>query len=387
MKALKRILCLFLVMVMLFTMTACGKDKKEETAGASAEEIENVKDIYDAVQLAESYKKGYYLVDIAYDVNTGRTAEEGELTLNGKTDGKNVNVGFSISVEDIYLSATNLFSVVDDKAYFSLDSFWKCMVDVETSFGSLPFPMPEIDEKAQADMQAQFKELCYGLLKAAFSGVEAVKEGDTYVIELKTAEEYTAVAKAVVDYLIENQDEINACFNSGSLFDLKEYLVDVVEYYREDLKKSGQIMGSEVSDDVIDFYIETIRNMELQKSENIDIMEQYDLEALKAEIEATDLEEFQADIDANNLACRLSVKATTDFYSIELCYSADGEEVGSLNVTAKYEFRVDADAEVKAPLKETTLAEMTEILKEDKELFNKIYSGLAEKITELNGYR
>lgn len=383
MKNFKRFMCLFMMMVMVLSMTACKKDEeKKQPAGASAEDIEKVEDIFGALDLGSKYVQGYYLSSVVFDVNVDGVATDGSMVVNGKTDGKGSTSGFSIDFEDVYLTGTNVFVAVDDKAYIDVDALVESLAAVETTFGALEIPLPEMDKKVQEDMQKQGQDLMTGLVKAAFKDLEATKNGDAYVIEVKTAEECIKIVNAALDYISENKDAINDYYNtSATSVDTKEYLVEFIEFYRDDLIDTGKVIGEDITDESIDDIISEIENMEMPEVAETDLFADVDFEALKTQLEAVDAEELQGIIDANGIVIKLSVSATTDFYGVEVTFAMDGE-AGMANVAVKYEFRVNENVEVPKPSNVTSIANIFETLDEDQELLAEITSGLMKIMSD-----
>ncbi|MBQ8281565.1 MAG: hypothetical protein IJZ25_04085 [Lachnospiraceae bacterium] len=383
MKNFKRFMCLFMMMVMVLSMTACKKEEeKKQPAGASAEDIEKVEDIFGALDLGSKYVQGYYLSSVVFDVNVDGIAADGSMVVNGKTDGKGSTSGFSIDFEDVYLTGTNVMIAVDDKAYIDVDSLVECLAAVETTFGALEIPLPEMDKKVQEDMQKQGQELMTGLVKAAFKDIEAVKNGDAYVIEVKTAEECIKIVNAALDYISENKDAINDYYNtSATSVDTKAYLVEFVEFYRDDLIDTGKIIGEDITNESIDDIIAEIENVEIPEVTETDFLADVDFEALKTQLEAVDAEELQGIIDANGIVLKLSVTATTDFYGVEVTFAMDGD-AGKADVAVKYEFRVNDSVEVTKPSNVTSIAKICETLDEDQELMAEISSGLMKTLSD-----
>lgn len=386
----KRLMCLLMVALMVFSLTACGDnsgDKDDKKAGTEVK-VDDVSDIFSAAELASQYTKGSYKAEIVFDMDVDGTTASGSMNISGKKDGSNATLSLGIVADamgtPITLNANNIMTVTGDKAYVALDPIMKAVSGVDTEFGSFPIPMPKIDEKAQADAQAKANEVYMGLLKAAFKDVEASKSGNTYTIEVKTAEQYLAVIKGAVNYIADNKDAINEAANSGSAFDVKEYLNTLVEFYRDDLKSAGQLLGMEVTDEMIDSYAAQIDAMEIPDSENVDVFEGVDLDEIKAALDAVSAEDIQDEIDAAGMVLKFSVTAESDKYVFDFNMAMDEESVGKIDISVKYTFETDSSVSISAPSDETTLTGIVEYISENPDLITEISAGL-EEFTELFG--
>lgn len=390
MTKMKRLMCLLMVALMVFSLTACGDDSgdKDDKKAGTEVQVDDVSDIFSAVELASQYTKGNYKAEISFDMDIDGTAASGSLNMSGKKDGNNATVSLGIDVDasgtSVAFSADDILTVSGDKAYIALDPIMKAVSGVDTKFGSFPVPMPEIDEKAQADAQAKASEVSIGLLKASFKDIEVSKSGNTYTIEVKTAEEFLSVLKGAVNYLAENQDAVNEIVNSESAYDVNEYLNTLAEFYRDDLKSAGELIGMEITDEMIDEIVEELAaTADLSGTVgDVDLFEGVDFDEIKASLDAVSADDIQEEFEAAGMVLKFSVTAESDKYVVDFNVAMDEETIGKIDITAKYTFETDSSVFVSAPSDETSITGVIEYISENPDLLEEISTGL-EAFAEL----
>lgn len=378
----RRLMCFFLAIIMMFALTACGSDsgEKDEEAGGAGAKVENVKDIYDAFALASEYTKGDYKVEISFSADVDGFEGSGSINASGKIDGNDMTVNVSADVdadgERVKIASSDLLIVKGDKAYIDFDAILE-LAEINGSVGSVAFPLPKVDASAQKDYQKKVQDFSTGLLKAMFDGVSVSQSGNTYTVELKTAEEYLAAVNGMIDYISANKNTINDIYKSSySSVDIQEYLNTLIDFYRDDIKSLVKQMYGEYADQITDEQIDqTIDQMKEQISnqldlseiedelEDLDIFEYVDFDELKTAINSVSADELQEAIDEAGLSVKFSVTAEEDRYEVNstMGMEYEGEKV---EMSMKYTFEADSSVSIKAPSNVASLTDVYEFFME-----------------------
>lgn len=393
----KKFLAIIMSASLIFSMTACSKDKDEdekdkETVSSESEEGEDKEDgkegegdkkddeggssaadIYEALAKASEYDKGTYEWDMSASADVDGESVDMSLAMDGVIDGTNMTMGLVFDMENagetLSLDADELIIVVDGMAYINLDAALKAISDVDTEMGCYGLPLPEV-EAADATEMTGYME---GALKALFTKVEAEQDGDTFTVKLETAEEYVEGIKALVAYLDENKDDINAAVKaSADGIDYKAYLIELVEYASEDIMGVCELMGSPITQDEIDALIDSINEGEITESD-VDLFENFDEVVTQVEeLTVEDMEEF---LETTDLVTELSVTAGDDFsYEFSLVGEKDNADV--ISVEMSYVITSDDSASVEAPENETTLTDALQYFVDNPDVMQDVVDGV-----------
>ncbi|MGN0165758.1 MAG: hypothetical protein ACI39R_06210 [Lachnospiraceae bacterium] len=391
----KRFLAVLLSSALIFSMTACGKDNEEDKskeAGTKTESNDNKedsdKDELSAADIYEAMEKGFALNKGTYDceivVEGGLTDSEGNVTIgiNGTVDGTAGTMGMKLGmdVEGVALTFdfSDLLTYVDGKAYISIDSLVKAVSDVDTTAGSYGFPLPEVADVDSDKMMGFTMEM----MKALFTNAEAEQDGDTFTITLETAEDYEKGVTALVNYLDENQDEIEAAMkDSMNSVDVQQYLKDLIEYASDDVISVFELLGSPITQADIDEIVDSIDEMEIDDAQ-VEIFE--DLEDVVEEINGMTSEDWEKAMDGE-MVTSLSVTLNKDGFKLDFSLEAvKGEE--SVSASCTYNFTIDDSVSVKAPEDATTLTAIVQYVMDNPQIIQEIgeaINELADKLGDL----
>lgn len=381
-----------MVTVMVLALTACGKDsgKKDndkETGGPGAK-VEDVETIYDAIGLATEYTKGDYKVEVSFDADVEDVKASGSVSMSGKLDGSDMTTGIGVDANvdgtAIKWSASDIITVADDKAYIDIDAIVEAISKVSTDAGSFAIPLPKKDMGISEETQKKAKDFSDGLLKAALGDIEVKKDGNTFTVEVKEAEQYISFMTGTVDYLINNKDAFNEIINSSSSVDVKEYFNTLVEYYRDDIKKLGNKLDTEITDEMIDAMVEQYSSQldSMTDVGDVDVFEDADLEGLKEQLESIDAAELQKEIDEAGMALKFSITADADKYVVDgnFAMEMDGEK---MSMSIKYTFEADSSVSVKAPSDVATITSVYEYVESNPDKLQEILQGMQELMGDL----
>lgn len=393
MKNFKRFLSVLMMLVMVLSFTACGKDKDEDEDVSGGADVSDVETIADAVGVVTEYTQGKY--SMVLDVNLESESEgetiSGAFTVDGKVDNGDVSANLGLLIDagtaGIALDEElkNFFVVTGDKLYINLDETVEVATGVTTSLGSFAMPLPEVDKDVQSDVQKEAQEISQGILEAAFAEVDVEKDGNTFSIKTSDAETFTKICIGAVKYVSENQDKINDYYNSSSsTVDIQEYLETILDYYREDIKKACEEMGQEVTDEMIDSLLDDVDVDDYMPGE-IDMFEDVDFDELIEEMENTDYEAMQEEIDAIGLVFEFSLTAEADKYEVEIRVDFEDEDVLKGDIGVKYTFEVE-DVSVATPDKVASIADIVKYIKENPDELQDMYDGLMEVLDEWGLY-
>ena len=395
----KKFLAIIMSASLIFSMTACSKDKDEdekdkETVSSESEEGEDkdkedgkddegdkkddeggssAADIYEALAKASEYDKGTYAWDMSASADVDGEAVDMSLAMDGVIDGTNMTMGLVLEMENagetLSLDADDLITVVDGMAYINLDAALKAMSGVDTEMGCYGLPLPEVEATDTTEMTGYME----GALKALFTKVEAEQDGDTFTVKLETAEEYVEGIKALVAYLDENKDDINAAVKaSADGIDYKAYLIELVEYASEDIMGVCELMGSPITQDEIDALIDSINEGEITESD-IDLFENFDEVVTQVEeLTVEDMEEFLEEAD---LVTELSVTAGDDF-SVEFSLIGEKDDADVISVEMSYVITSDDSVSVEAPENETTLTDALQYFVDNPDVMQEVVDGV-----------
>ncbi|MGN0165759.1 MAG: hypothetical protein ACI39R_06215 [Lachnospiraceae bacterium] len=391
----KRFLAVLLSSALIFSMTACGKDDdddKSKDAGTNTESSDDKdgsdKDDLSAADIYEAIEKGFALNKGTYDceiiVESDVNDAQGDLTLgmSGDVNGadSSVSMNFDMDINGIALKMdfSDLLVSADGMAYINADSLVKALSGVETEAGYYGFPLPDAADVDAGKIQAISVEM----IKALFTNVEAEKDGDTYTLTLETAEDYEKGVTAFVNYVNDNQDEIEeALLDSMNSVDSKEYLKDLVEYVSDDLISMMELLGSPITQDDIDEIVDSIDEMEIDDAQ-VEIFE--DLEDVVEEINGMTSEDWEKAFENVEMKVSLSATLDKDGFDFELLLDmSKADETVSASCT--YNFKIDDSLSVEAPKNVKTLTEMVQYVMDNPELMQEVMTAVTELVGELNG--
>lgn len=387
MRKVKSILCVLMILTMVLSFTACGKDEKKEEVSGGAD-VSDVENIEDAVTVAGDYTQGKYSLVFDAEIEVEDIVVSGAISLDGKVNNGNASAGVGLKFDaqslDISIDEElsidedlgDAFVIVDDMMYIDLDVCVDTMTGVETELGFFAVPMPEYDKDVQKELQDETMELVQGLIEAMLADVDVEKDGSTFSIEIKDAETVLAIAKGAVEYVSENKDKINEYYNSNmnsNTFDVQAYLESVLDYYRDDIKAAGEVMGQEITDDMIDSLLDEIEYEDMETGE-IDVFGDVDFDSVLEEIENADVESLQAEMDEKGLVVEFSVTAEADKYEFD-CTVSFGNEEGTGSIGISYTFEVE-DVSISAPDKVASITDIVEFISENPEEIQNLYNGL-----------
>jgi hypothetical protein len=409
----KKFLAIFVASSMMLSLAACGdsssendKESKSEQKGDSEDsksvDSKSVDNIYDALALAGSYTSGTYSVDCSIKGDTDGEAVDMSIGLDGKYNGENATYGLSIkgSYEDTDMSYSfpDVFTLADGVFYIDLDSIINAIGVDDTEFGSFGIPMPDVETSGTEELQTAATDF----LKAAFDGVEATQNGTAFTIEAKDAETYQKVATNVMNYINDNQEDIQKFYDnaldSTSDFDVAKYVEKLADYYKDDILSASEVLGYELSEDDYDSYVDEaldeidseLEDLEDEADEEgIDLFEDWD--DVMDEFNDLDWDDFADGFDDGKMETSLTVDASDSAYKLSFAFTFDYDDT-TMDVALNYEINVE-DVTVEAPSNVASITDIVtyvmnnpDLLEEFSELYSETGLGSSSSSSSIDDY-
>jgi hypothetical protein len=409
----KKFLAIFVASSMMLSLAACGdsssendKESKSEQKGDSEDsksvDSKSVDNIYDALALAGSYTSGTYSVDCSIKGDTDGEAVDMSIGLDGKYNGENATYGLSIkgSYEDTDMSYSfpDVFTLADGVFYIDLDSIINAIGVDDTEFGSFGIPMPDVETSGTEELQTAATDF----LKAAFDGVEATQNGTAFTIEAKDAETYQKVATNVMNYINDNQEDIQKFYDnaldSTSDFDVAKYVEKLADYYKDDILSASEVLGYELSEDDYDSYVDEaldeidseLEDLEDEADEEgIDLFEDWD--DVMDEFNDLDWDDFADGFDDGKMETSLTVDASDSAYKLSFAFTFDYDDT-TMDVALNYEINVE-DVTVEAPSNAASITDIVtyvmnnpDLLEEFSELYSETGLGSSSSSSSIDDY-
>ena len=398
---MKKIKAFFLILLLMLAFTACSKEEeKKEPDKEEKSQEEIIEDLIEEIDIVENFSEAveetYKLLGGEIDTELNFEFEsdlfDGTVDIAGNSMLGNsrvdLNTDLNIGEANLSMKSVGWYKIVDGEMYLQLDSIVEMFTGADTDFGYFLIPMPDMDETVKTEISAEFSGLLSGLIMAATLDLETQinEEGNEFTIVLESPEQLVAMAKSGVDYLIENKDVINEYYNKNqSSVDVNAYLDEIVEYYRDDIKSAAEALGSEITDEMIDSYVESLYVAEGDKSGDVDYFADVlgvDLDELKTQLENIDIKDVQALIDSMGLYadCTITLDKDKSCVSFELQFEYEGVKVvlsGEVDVNA------GVNGGISAPTDVSSITGIVETVSGDTELLLELYTGFVAKMDEL----
>ena len=391
---------MLLTVIMVFSVTGCGKEKSSDKAkGTTAKEaakadISKIKTLSDALDTVCDFTEGSFKASLEAEIDKfGKLSLETEGKLEGedcsldsysdkievrpaelaaKLNKSNDDIGIPTDTLEFSGNIKDIITKKDGKLYINLDAIIGQTLKMSTDLGYYSIPLPETDAEIKDKLQKDGREFVKGFIDAASKDLDVSAENGEFDFKFESKDDIKSVLKNSLNYLNDNTDAIVSLTKQGfQAFDVNAYLTGLLDEKSDDIAAIADAAGKKVSKEELERLKEQILNSRNSKALESEIENS---DELKKEIGKT-LEAFDK-IDDTKWSRIYNVYKILD-PEIKLTIREDGYEfkaklntsIEGYDIKAELKYSFEADEVNISKPEETGAKEIISYFKDNKGSF------------------